>query len=76
MELDKIVIPQLPSINQLINYRTELAAALATASGRYDCKEIGWFEAIMVVGKSFDYLAESGGAMVPCRLSTSSSPRD
>ena len=35
-EFEKIVIPQFPGSNQLLNYRTELAAALATASGRYD----------------------------------------
>ena len=59
-EQDKITVPSFPGINQLINYRMELASALSTASGRYDCKEIGWFDEIMAPGKTFDDLADSG----------------
>ena len=42
IELEKITVRAFPGINQLLNYRTELASALSTASGRYDCKEIAW----------------------------------
>ncbi len=50
-ELDNIVVPSFPGINQLVNYRMELAINLSTASGRYDCREIAWFEEIMALGK-------------------------
>jgi hypothetical protein len=53
-------VPSFPGINQLVNYRIELASSLSTASGRYDCKEIAWFEEIMAPGKTFEDLADSG----------------
>ncbi len=60
VELDKIAVPAFPGINQLMNYRVELATALATAGGRFDCKEIGWFDEIMLKGQTFEALADSG----------------
>ena len=59
-ELDKIVVPSFPAMNQLINYRIALATNLATASGRYDCKEITWFHEILVAGKTFVDFEDSG----------------